>query len=155
MNAISVSRSWYFYCAPNRYTAQLSLVHGTESTTFAIFSCVFCKIWTASQTVARQLVMIWNAILHMLTKRSLPPKAFDNIFKVFLRPTYIYMRESAPDLDGGVPGAQAWWEALCADTKCLGRGWSMQSIVFPHIINIYDVILSRHICYLSCNKTFW
>jgi len=29
---------------------------------------------------------------------------------------------SAPDLDGGEPGAQAWWEAPCADTKCLGRG---------------------------------
>jgi len=28
---------------------------------------------------------------------------------------------SAPDLDGGGPGAQAWWEAPCADTKYLGR----------------------------------
>jgi len=29
---------------------------------------------------------------------------------------------AAPDLDGGEPGAQAWWEAPCADIKCLGRG---------------------------------
>ena len=29
---------------------------------------------------------------------------------------------SASDLDGGGPEAQAWWEAPCADTKCLGRG---------------------------------
>ena len=28
----------------------------------------------------------------------------------------------APDLDGGGPGAQAWWEAPCADTESLGRG---------------------------------
>ena len=32
------------------------------------------------------------------------------------------MAKSAPDLDGGGPGAQAWWEAPCADTKCLGKG---------------------------------
>jgi len=32
-------------------------------------------------------------------------------------------REPAPDLDGGGPGGQEWWEAPCADTKCLGRGW--------------------------------
>jgi len=28
----------------------------------------------------------------------------------------------APDLGGGERGAQAWWEAPSADTKCLGRG---------------------------------
>jgi len=37
--------------------------------------------------------------------------------------------------------AQARWEAPCADTKCLDRGWSMKSLVFPHSINIYAVIL--------------
>jgi len=52
---------------------------------------------------------------------------------------------AAQDLDGGGPGAQAWWEAPCADTKCLGRGWSIKSLVFPRIINICDVILLRHI----------
>jgi len=26
--------------------------------------------------------------------------------------SYLY---AAPDLDGGEPGAQAWWEAPCAD----------------------------------------
>jgi len=31
-------------------------------------------------------------------------------------------------------GAQAWWEAPCADAKCLGRGWSMKSPAFPHMI---------------------
>jgi len=45
-----------------------------------------------------------------------------------------------------VPGAQAWWKAPCADTKCIGRGWSMKSLAFPHIINIYDVISWRHNC---------
>ena len=25
------------------------------------------------------------------------------------------------DLDGGKPGAQAWWEAPCADTESLDR----------------------------------
>jgi len=30
--------------------------------------------------------------------------------------------ESAPDLDGGGPEAQAWWEAPCADTEYLGIG---------------------------------
>jgi len=29
----------------------------------------------------------------------------------------------------------------------------MNSLVFPRIINIYDVILWRHICQLKCNKT--
>ena len=43
------------------------------------------------------------------------------------------------------PEAQALREAPCADTKCLGRRWSMKSLVFPHIINIYDVIfIKRH-----------
>jgi len=28
---------------------------------------------------------------------------------------------SAPDLDGGGPGDQAWWEVPCADTNCLCR----------------------------------
>jgi len=45
------------------------------------------------------------------------------------------------DLDGGGPGAQAWWEAPYADARFLGRGWSMKSLVFPHMINIYDIIL--------------
>jgi len=53
---------------------------------------------------------------------------------------------SALDLDGGGPGAQAWWEVPCADKKCLDGGWSMKSLVFPHIINVYDVILWRHVC---------
>jgi len=30
--------------------------------------------------------------------------------------------EPAPDLDGGGPGAQGWWEAPCADTESLGSG---------------------------------
>jgi len=46
-------------------------------------------------------------------------------------------RLPAPNFDGGGPGAQAWWEAPCADIKCLGRGWSIKSLVFPRIINIY------------------
>jgi len=29
---------------------------------------------------------------------------------------------TAPGLDGGRPGAQAWCEAPCADTESLGRG---------------------------------
>jgi len=29
---------------------------------------------------------------------------------------------AAPDLDGGGLGAQAWWEAPCADTESLVRG---------------------------------
>ena len=32
------------------------------------------------------------------------------------------MVHAAPDLDGEGHGAQAWWEAPCTDTKCLGRG---------------------------------
>ena len=45
---------------------------------------------------------------------------------------YVYIRiglqisqehaPSAPDLDGGGPGAKAWWEAQCVDTKFLDRG---------------------------------
>ena len=31
--------------------------------------------------------------------------------------------------------------APCADTKCLSRGWSMKSLVFPDIIDICNVIL--------------
>jgi len=52
---------------------------------------------------------------------------------------------AAPDSDGG---AQVWWEAPCADTESLGRVWSMKSLVFPRIINVYhyDVILWRNIC---------
>ena len=53
---------------------------------------------------------------------------------------------SAPDLDGGGPGAQAWWEAPCANIESLSMGWPMKSLVFPHIIDIYDIILSCHIC---------
>ena len=37
------------------------------------------------------------------------------------------------------PGAQAWWDAPCADIKSLGRGWPMKPPVFPPIINVYDV----------------
>jgi len=51
------------------------------------------------------------------------------------------MAKSAPDLDGGGAGAQALWEAPCADTECLVKGWSMKSLVFPRIINIYDATL--------------
>ena len=40
-------------------------------------------------------------------------------------------RVPAPDLDGGGPGAEKWWEAPCADTEYLSRGWSMKSLVFP------------------------
>jgi len=36
----------------------------------------------------------------------------------------------APDLDGGGDGAQTWWEAPCADSKCLGRGWSLNHYYF-------------------------
>ena len=55
--------------------------------------------------------------------------------------TDIFAGNAAPDLDGGGPGAQAWWEAPCEDTKRFGGVWSMKSLVFSHIINIYDVIL--------------
>ena len=48
---------------------------------------------------------------------------------------------TVPDLDVGRPGAQAWWEAPCADIESSGRGWRMKSLLFPRIINIYDVIL--------------
>ena len=41
--------------------------------------------------------------------------------------------------------SERWSEALCADTEFLGRWWSMKSLVFPRIVNIYDVILWRHI----------
>ena len=49
--------------------------------------------------------------------------------------------KSAPDLDGGGPGAQVRWEAPCADIQSLGRGWPMKSLLFKRIINISDVIL--------------
>jgi len=52
--------------------------------------------------------------------------------------------EPAPDLDGGGPGAQGWWEAPCADTESLGSGWSMNSLVFRWIVNIYDVHTKTH-----------
>jgi len=32
-----------------------------------------------------------------------------------------------------------------SSTESLGRGWPMKSLVFPRIINIYDVILWRHL----------
>jgi len=38
----------------------------------------------------------------------------------------------ALDLDGGEPGAQAWWEAPCVDTESLGRGWSMKIHLYFH-----------------------
>ena len=62
---------------------------------------------------------------------------------------------TAPDLDGEGPGSQAWWETPGAKAESLGRGWSMKSLVFLRIVNIYDIILWRHICYLKCNKTLW
>jgi len=37
------------------------------------------------------------------------------IFKMFYA-------HSAPNSDGGGPGAQAWWMAPCANTESLGRG---------------------------------
>jgi len=36
-------------------------------------------------------------------------------------------------------------------TESLCREWS-KSLVFQHIINIYDVILWRHLCYRNCNS---
>jgi len=30
--------------------------------------------------------------------------------------------------------------------KMFGYGWSMTSLIFQHIMNIYDVTLWRHIC---------
>jgi len=48
---------------------------------------------------------------------------------------------ASSDLDGGGAGAQAWWEAPCADIEALEGGWPMMSLVFLRIINIYDVIL--------------
>jgi len=38
--------------------------------------------------------------------------------------------------------------------ESLGRGWSMKSLVFPRIINIYDVILWRHICNSTVTKLY-
>jgi len=35
----------------------------------------------------------------------------------------------SPDLDGGGPGAPAWWEAPCADTESLGRGMMMVEVI--------------------------
>jgi len=56
---------------------------------------------------------------------------------------YLYFCQRRIQMVG--PGAQAWWEAPCADTRYLDRGWFMKSLVFPHIIDIYDVILLRYI----------
>ena len=58
--------------------------------------------------------------------------------------TLFPFHQAAPDLDGGRPGAQAWWEAPCADTESLGREGSMKSLVFPWIVNIYDVHKKTH-----------
>jgi len=60
-------------------------------------------------------------------------------------------RVAAPDLDGRGLGPRRGRRLL----ESSGTGWSMKSLVFPHIINIYYVILWRHICYLNCNKTLW
>jgi len=57
---------------------------------------------------------------------------------------------AAPDVGCGGPVAQAWWEAPCADTESLGMGWSMKSLVFPWIVNIYDI----HTKTQSCDVTF-
>ena len=46
-----------------------------------------------------------------------------------IRRAVVWLSLPAPDLDGGRPGVQAWWETPCADTKCLGRGWSMKSSI--------------------------
>jgi len=45
---------------------------------------------------------------------------------------------SVPDLDGG-----GVWDpgVVGSPIESLGRGLSTKSLVFPHIINIYDVIL--------------
>jgi len=51
-----------------------------------------------------------------------------------MKQTVSIQQKPAPDLDGWRPGAQAWWEAPCGDTKSLGRWWSMKSILFPRII---------------------
>jgi len=56
----------------------------------------------------------------------------------------------------GGPGPGVVEGPMCrSDIESLGRGWPMKSLVFPLIINIYDVILWRHICQLNCNKTLW
>jgi len=57
-----------------------------------------------------------------------------------------YFFQAAPDLDGEGLGAQVWGEAPCSDTQSVGKGWSTKSLVFPRIINVYDVILWCHIC---------
>jgi len=46
----------------------------------------------------------------------------------------------------------AWGPVMVeGPTESLCREWS-KSLVFQHIINIYDVILWRHLCYLNCNS---
>ena len=50
-----------------------------------------------------------------------------------------------------------WWGVwgpgvVGSSIESLGRGLSTKSLVFPHIINIYDVILWRHLCLLNCNS---
>jgi len=64
-----------------------------------------------------------------------------NLAEICKRSCAIALQAAAPDLDGEGPGAQAYWEAPCLDTKCFGRELSMKSLAFPRIINIYDVIL--------------
>jgi len=62
-----------------------------------------------------------------------------NLRLAFLQNSELF--KSAPDLNGGGGGTQAWWEAPYADIKSLGRAWPIKSLVFPRVINIYDVIL--------------
>ena len=51
----------------------------------------------------------------------------------------------APDCDGGLTGAQAWWKAPRSDAEFLDRGWLMKSLGILRIVYIYDVTLWRHI----------
>jgi len=48
-------------------------------------------------------------------------KSFEQVIRYIFSMSFMLVY-SAPDLDGGGSGAQAWWEAPCVDTKCLGRG---------------------------------
>ena len=51
----------------------------------------------------------------MATKNLI--KVYQDILKILQS-----VNGAAPDLDGGGPGSQAWWEDPCADTNYLGRG---------------------------------
>ena len=51
-------------------------------------------------------------------------KSNPKLLRGFISPVHFVMpwKTPVPDLDGGGPGAQAWWEAPCAGTESLGRG---------------------------------